>query len=154
MISICPWLKISLNPAPCRDTQAAWREQNGGLQTADFGSVLARAPCVSFTISILFPYCFHIISILFPYYFRMFLENTRTIWNKCGKIWNIWISWFPECGKIMEKIWKNVERYGIHKENMWNKYEQSLALGQATKHLQMPQYWVYCMFKPLMNPYS
>ena len=63
MISICPCLKISLNLVPCRDTQAAWRNQSGGLQTADFGSVSARAPCVSHIISILFPYYFHIISI-------------------------------------------------------------------------------------------
>ena len=77
MISICPWLKISLNLVPCRDTQAAWRKQSGGLQTADFGSVSAGAPYVShvfpyyfhiiFILFPYFPYCFHIISILFPY---------------------------------------------------------------------------------------
>ena len=66
----------------------------------------------------------------------------------------IWISWFPECGKIMEKICnKSGKQFGIHIEK-WNTYERSLALGQATKHRQMPQDWVYCMFKPLMNPYS
>ena len=27
----------------------------------------------------------------------------------------IWISWFPECGKMMEKIYGiTVEKYGIH----------------------------------------
>ena len=71
----------------------------------------------------------------------------------------IWISWFPECGKIMEKIWNTCgknrntyrkhgihkEKYRIHIEKIWNKCEQSLALVQATKHLQMPQDWVYCM---------
>ena len=59
MISICPWLKISLNLVPCRDTQAAWRKQSGGLQTTDFGSVSARAPDVSPIISILSPCYFH-----------------------------------------------------------------------------------------------
>ena len=38
-------------------------------------------------ISILFSCYFHIVSILFPYYFHSFLENVKTIWNKCGKIW-------------------------------------------------------------------
>ena len=48
-----------------------WPKQSGGLQTADFWSVSARAPYVSHFISILFPYYFHIISILFPYCFHI-----------------------------------------------------------------------------------
>ena len=73
----------------------------------------------------------------------------------------------PECGKLWKRYGINVEswntyrKYGIHIEEIWNtygkiwnKYEQSLALGQATKLLQLPQGWAHCMFTPLLNPYS
>ena len=81
------WLRYDFNmtlvedlfePVPCRDTQAAWRKQNERLQTADFGSVSARAPCVSHIISIFFPYCFHIIFKLFPYYVHISVFSSKT----------------------------------------------------------------------------
>ena len=146
MVTIClnrPWLKISLNLVPCRDTQAAWQKQSGGLQTADFGP---KPICFSYyfhVILILFPYWFHTISILLPY----FLEKMKTICNKCGETWKEYGSHgFQNVGRVRK-------RYGINVKKR-DKYEQSLALGQATKHLPMPQDWVYCMFNHIINPYS
>ena len=71
---------------------------------------------------IIFPYYFHIISILFPYFLE---EHENDMEEKWKNVEIIWISWFPECGKIMEKIWNKCgkiwntyRKYGIHVENM------------------------------------
>ena len=94
--------------------------------------------------------CFNILSILFPQLSTLFPEkyeyDLEQMWKNMEEAW---IPWFPECGKIIEKIWNklgkqygmHIEKYGIHTivtiENRI-KYQQSLPLGQATEHLQMP----------------
>ena len=52
----------------------------------------------------------------------------KTIWNKCGQNREItWISWFPEYGKIMQKIWNKLGKlYGIHISKTWNTYSKNM----------------------------
>ena len=105
---------FNMGPKGCCDSH--WHASNslswgptvywGGLQTADFGSVSARAQYVSHIISILFPYYFHIASILFPYYYHIFLEKYENGYGinvaKNGKNMDLMVSRMWE---IMEKIW-------------------------------------------------
>ena len=139
------WLRHDFNMPLVEDLFESGTSPGGsrveGYKQLILGSVSARAPYVSHIMPILFPYYFHIISILFQYvlfpycfnsismlfsyYFHtifiFLMQNMKTIWNKSGKKEKPWISWFAECGKIMEKRNKlakqyatHIEKYGIH----------------------------------------